>query len=202
MINAKQDILRAADKIFGDIGFDAATTREIAEASGVNKALIHYHFKTKQGLFESVLDGYYERLGETLVKALQTEATLREKLAIMVDTYVDFLSQNRNFSRIVQRESSGGKNVGRIARNLNPMFRMGMEIIQAALPATKEGDLAAEHVFVSFYGIITAWFTYSGVLEILLDRDPLSSDELKRRKAHVLKMLDLTIEAIEKGRSV
>ena len=67
--------MKAADKLFGDVGYDAATTREIAELSGVNKALIHYHFKSKEALFENVLDWYYENLGNALKKALKSDVT-------------------------------------------------------------------------------------------------------------------------------
>ena len=56
--SARDQILEAADHLFGEYGFDATATRHIAERCGVNKALIHYHFSNKQGLFEAVLDRY------------------------------------------------------------------------------------------------------------------------------------------------
>jgi AcrR family transcriptional regulator len=54
MSDTKEKILQAADELFGRLGYDAATTREIAERCQVNKALIHYHFKNKEGLLASV----------------------------------------------------------------------------------------------------------------------------------------------------
>ncbi|MBW1873134.1 MAG: TetR/AcrR family transcriptional regulator, partial [Deltaproteobacteria bacterium] len=104
----RDKILMAADHLFGKGGFDATTTREIAERSQVNKALIHYHFKNKEGLLASVLDQYYEKLAQTLTNSLQATGTLRSRMLQLLDTYIDFLGQNRNFNRIVQREASGG----------------------------------------------------------------------------------------------
>ena len=97
-VDTRDRILDAAYRLFGEAGFDATTTREIAELSGVNKALIHYHFRSKEALLESVLDRYYERLGADLAGALEKEGTAREKLARLIDVYVDFLSDNINFT--------------------------------------------------------------------------------------------------------
>jgi AcrR family transcriptional regulator len=63
-------ILTAADALLGTLGFDATTTRDIAQRSGVNKALIHYHFGSKDELLTALLDDYYDRLSATLVAAL------------------------------------------------------------------------------------------------------------------------------------
>ena len=198
-MKAREQILVAADRLFGEQGFDAATTREIAEVSGVNKALIHYHFKSKDALFEAVLDGYYQRLNLVLSKALASPGAPRQRLTKLVDAYVDFLSQNRNFSKIVQRESSNGPRVDRISGHLEPMFKMGADLIQAAYPKTKGGATEAHHLMVSFYGIIVTYFTYSGVLENLVGKDPLSKKELASRKKHLHWMLGLILDAVENG---
>lgn len=187
----REKIFEAADSLFGKLGFDAATTREIAEASGVNKALIHYHFKSKSGLFEAVLDRYYRRLDEVFREALSLEAPMRIRLERLIDAYVDFLSENRNFSRIVQRESSGGKHIDRVRKNLLPMFRFGSQMIQEAYPKTRAGDMAAHQLIVSFYGMIVSYFTYTPVLEHLMDEDPLSKSRVERRKRHLVKMLEI-----------
>ncbi len=192
----REKILEAADGLFGKVGFDAATTREIAEASGVNKALIHYHFKSKSALFEAVLDRYYRRLNETFQSALSREGSMRHRLEQLIDAYVDFLSENRNFSRIVQRESSGGKHIERVRQNLLPMFRLGSRMIMAAYPKTSSGDMAAHQLIVSFYGMIVSYFTYSPVLEHLIDKNPLAKEEIEARKRHLAKMLEIVLNEI------
>lgn len=195
-MNAREQILKAADNLFGEVGFDAATTREIAEKSGVNKALIHYHFKSKEALLEALLDSYYERLNRTLGKALEENGTMRERMTRLVDVYVDFLAKNLNFSRIVQRESSGTRHVDRIAKHLVPIFQTGTKLIEEAYPKTRTGELSAHQLFVSFYGMIVSYFTYSGVLGHLIQRDPLSKKELKLRKRHLMRMMDMVFDEL------
>ncbi len=53
---AKQRIEQAALKLFAEKGFKATTIREICNKSGVSVALIHYHYKNKNGLYETLLD--------------------------------------------------------------------------------------------------------------------------------------------------
>jgi AcrR family transcriptional regulator len=197
LVKARDKILEAADDLFGEVGFDAATTREIAERSGVNKALIHYHFKNKDTLFATLLDRYYERLGATLQETLLVNGPLRDRLSTLLDTYLDFLEQNRNFGRIVQREASGGRHMDRIREQMVPLFDLGTRAVKGAFPATGSGDLAAEQLLVSFYGMIISYFTYAGVLEHLLGGDPFSKGNLEARKRHLRRMLAMVLDTVE-----
>lgn len=197
-MTAREKILKSADKLFGAVGFESASTREIAELSGINKALIHYHFKNKEALFEAVLDSYYDRLWETLRSVLEKPLPFRERFKYLIEVYVDFLAQNINFAKMVQRESAGGNHIGKIRERMKPIFWAGIEIIEKEYPAAKKGDFSAERLLTSFYGMIVTYFTYSGVLEHLTDKDPLSRSELKKQKEHIKRMLDIVIDEIER----
>ncbi len=196
-MGVRENILDSAYRLFGEVGFDAASTREIAELSGVNKALIHYHFKSKDALLTAVLDHYYQELDRLLLEALAGEGSLRDRLERTIDAYVDFLAANINFSRIVQRESAGGKHLGRVQEHLSPMFERAVKLIQATYPRTRSGELAAHQLLASFYGMIIAYFTYSGVLGHLVGKDPLSRRELAARKKHLMRMLDMVMKELE-----
>lgn len=198
-LDTREKILTAADTLFAEVGYDAATTREIALLSGVNKALIHYHFKSKEALLESILDRYYERLTVVLGESLSGDGSFLDRTKGMVDAYIDFLSENRNFARTVQREASGGKHVDRVRAHMVPIFEMGIELLKDAYPATRRGDLAAEQLLISYYGIIVTYFTYSDVLESLIGKDPLSTSELERRKRHLHRLLEVVEEAVRRG---
>ena len=194
---ARQAILRAADEAFGELGFDGASTREIGERSDANKALIHYHFGNKEGLLEAVLDGYFERLSVEVRTAVEGEGTLGDRLERLVDVYGDFLSANRRFCRIVQREASGGKNAHRIKERLGPLFVLGKDLLLQHYPATRGGELAAEQLFVSVYGMIITYFTYSDVIGPLVGSDPFSAKNLLARKRHIRRVVASLLSAVE-----
>lgn len=52
----REALIRAALEVFGRAGFDASSTRSIAQAAGVNQALIGYHFGGKRGLYLGVFE--------------------------------------------------------------------------------------------------------------------------------------------------
>jgi AcrR family transcriptional regulator len=198
-MGAREAILDAADRIFGEIGYDAASTREIAELSGVNKALIHYHFKNKEQLLASVLDQYYEKLGAAVRGALENDEPFEARIRTLVRVYAEFLSRNQRFCRIVQREASGGRNAAKIRERMTPLFQLGKELIVAHYPATKRGELAAEQLMVSVYGMIITYFTYSDVLEPLVGSDPLAKKNLAAREKHLLRVVDILLAEIRTG---
>jgi AcrR family transcriptional regulator len=57
MASATQEsILDAAEQVFASYGYEGAAMREIAKRAGVNQALLHYHFETKDNLYERVVE--------------------------------------------------------------------------------------------------------------------------------------------------
>lgn len=190
-------ILDAADQLFGEVGLDAATTRDIAERCGVNKALIHYHFATKDKLLVAVLDRYYVELSEVLQSSLARGAAPRDRLVATLDAYVDFLSAHPRFFRIVQREIAGGRHVDDVTSRMLPLFEAGAALITEAWPATKKGPLSAEALMVSFYGMVITYFSYSPVIARLTAGDPLSAAQLRQHKRHLARMIDLVLAELE-----
>lgn len=73
-------IVVTALKLFGEHGFDGASTRDIATAAGVNAPALQYYFDSKEGLFtacvEHIVDRIWEQLGDVLARA---EAVLKAK---------------------------------------------------------------------------------------------------------------------------
>jgi TetR/AcrR family transcriptional regulator len=196
-MKAQDRILKAADRVFGEMGFDAATVRKIADISKTNKALIHYHFGSKEGLFESVLDHYFEELSQNLYGAMIRNGPLSDRMERMFDRYLDFLEKNRNFVHIVQREINGGKQMERVIAHMIPLFQFALQGIREAYPKTRAGNFSAEHLLVSGYGMIITYFTCSGIVEKLIGSDPMSPKNLQTRKKHLYRMFEIIIRALD-----
>ncbi len=196
-MNAREAILNTAETLFGEVGFDATTTREITKLSGVNKALMYYYFDNKDALLASVLDRYFNRLNKVLLEAMEGESDLRGKLERVVEVYVDFIQRNVNFSRIVQRESSAGRHMDKIFNHLTPLFQAGLVAVQDAYPTTRQGEMAAEQLLISFYGMIVSYFNFGLLLGRLMDTDLFSRENVEKRKRHLHRMLDIVMDELE-----
>jgi AcrR family transcriptional regulator len=88
-------ILDAARAVFLRRGTEGARMQEIAEEAGVNQALLHYYFRSKERLSAAVFQQVARQLFPRLFQTLGSDLTLDEKFDVMVNTYIDILSQNR-----------------------------------------------------------------------------------------------------------
>jgi AcrR family transcriptional regulator len=199
-MTTRDKIIQAADRLFGEVGFDAATVQKIGELSQTNKALIHYHFKSKENLFVCVIDHYFAELTGALQQSLLAEGPLTDRIGRAIDRYIQFLEQNRNFVRIIQREITGGNQRDRVIGHMAPLFQMVVTAVREAYPKTHSGDLAAEQLVVSCYGMIITYFSGQGIVEKILGDNPLTKENLLARRQHLLAMLAIIIGAIGDGR--
>jgi AcrR family transcriptional regulator len=94
-LSTEEKILEAAKEVFHKRGFDGARMQEIADTAGINKALLHYYFRSKDNLFEAVFRDAFARMTTQFMRILMEEGRpLREKLEMLVGFYIDFLKSN------------------------------------------------------------------------------------------------------------
>lgn len=90
----EQRIFEAAREEFIVKGLEGAKMQDIADRAGINKALLHYYFRTKERLFEAVAKQVLGRVFPVLRNLLESELPLEEKLDQIVDMYVETVSRN------------------------------------------------------------------------------------------------------------
>ncbi|MEP7082743.1 MAG: helix-turn-helix domain-containing protein [Chloroflexota bacterium] len=82
--NTRRALLNAAVTLVAEKGWDAVTTRQIAQRAGVNQGLIHYHFRSKDQLLHAAFEA---ALRETFAEpgaALARSTDLRQAIGDMV----------------------------------------------------------------------------------------------------------------------
>ena len=89
--NAEIEILNAAKEIFQQKGMDGARMQEIADKAKINKALLHYYYRSKQLLFEAVFSNAFALLAPQLNKVLNDDSDLFEKIRQFTDSYITFV---------------------------------------------------------------------------------------------------------------
>ncbi|MBW2254223.1 MAG: TetR/AcrR family transcriptional regulator [Deltaproteobacteria bacterium] len=181
-------ILEAADDLFGQLGYDGVSMRDVARRAGVNKALVFYHFGGKDALFARVLHGYYEAHRLALESALTEELPVDARLHRVIDAYLDFIRENRHYARLVQRQVVGSEeHRALIEENLGSLFTWTEQALAEVAP--EAGPLAARHFFVTMSGAVINYFTYGPALARLWGADPLSDEGIEERRAHLHWML-------------
>lgn len=86
-------ILRAAEDLFAERGYDAVRTRDIARAAGVNVSTLHFHWRSKQTLYEAV-GRNLDRIFLAFVARINKEAEEREvPVAEQMDRWVEWSTE-------------------------------------------------------------------------------------------------------------
>ena len=68
--NKEQDILIAAEEEFLTKGYDGARTTSIAQKAGVTHAMLHYYFRTKEQLFERIVEQKFSTVGMSMASVI------------------------------------------------------------------------------------------------------------------------------------
>ena len=87
--DTEQRILQAARSVFIRRGTSGARMQEIAAEAGVNQALLHYYFRSKQRLAEAVFREAAGRLVPAVLRLLSSDAPLEQKVEGFVHLYID-----------------------------------------------------------------------------------------------------------------
>ena len=103
--NRRSELLRAAAKLFVEKGFDATTTRDIAEAVGMRSGSPFYHFRSKQELLKAAMIEGLDAGRERLAAAIAGIADPEQRLRVLVRTHLGTLLEGECRSPLLVSET-------------------------------------------------------------------------------------------------
>lgn len=103
-LSTEERILAAAKATFYQKGLKGARMQEIADKAGVNKAMLHYYFRSKQKLFDHVLAQGVRMVTPQLMDVFLEEAELTTKIARLVDITIDLFLEEPYLSNFIINE--------------------------------------------------------------------------------------------------
>lgn len=86
--STEQTILDAAERVFTSTGYDGARMQAIADEANINKAMLHYYFKSKDLLFEKVFDEKAKYFFPVILEIADGELDFVEKVESFIDSYI------------------------------------------------------------------------------------------------------------------
>ncbi len=93
-------LIEAANAVFAERGFDAATTREIAERAGCAEGLIHRYFAGKRGLLLAIMDHKTLATGTDFASELPLRDSVQEEIEQILLHDIDSKWEKRDFMRV------------------------------------------------------------------------------------------------------
>jgi TetR/AcrR family transcriptional regulator len=205
-------ILKAALEEFSHEGVAGARTDEIARRAGVNKALLYYYFKDKEGLYAASLEQVFSGLSTRIMAVLErTDLPPRQRLLNYVEAHFDYIASAPFYPRLVQREfmRSTGRTLSPVASRIlehygKPIYvRLG-NVIREGMASGDFRKVDPAQTVTSLLGIIVFYFISLPAQQVMNSGDPSSPERIATRRAAVLDFISAALFAparAEKGNS-
>jgi len=109
--STEERIFEAARKVFARKGRDGTPRQEIADEAGINRALLHYYFRSKQGLFEAVFEYMFEQYMRSFDAVLEPGQPFSHLLRRFIDHYIDYAIEHEDMIRLMMGENLRGASI-------------------------------------------------------------------------------------------
>ena len=186
--NAEIEILNAAKEIFQQKGMDGARMQEIADKAKINKALLHYYYRSKQLLFEAVFSNAFALLAPQLNKVLNDDSDLFEKIRQFTDSYITFVINHPYLPNFVIQELNKNPEFIQKLRTKENFPNINKFKLQVA-KAIEDGiikPIEAEQLFINIMSLNVFPFIGEPLLMALIDTDKKNYDLIiQKRKTDV-----------------
>jgi AcrR family transcriptional regulator len=195
----EEKIFEAATDVFVDKGMDGARMQDIANHAGINKALLHYYYRTKDQLFNAVFEMIAKKIFKKFAPVFDENLTLEEKIRFFFKEHISFLQENPRLPGFLLNEVN--RHPERIKKLLNTV---DFDNIWLKLYAQHKEELKRYNItqatmpqlMISIAAISVFPFAARGILEGILGKLGLDFNEyMEERKKFAA---DFVINAIKK----
>ncbi|MGK6353121.1 TetR/AcrR family transcriptional regulator [Parapedobacter sp. DT-150] len=192
-LSTEEKIKEAARKVFTQKGYAATRTRDIAEAAGINLALLNYYFRSKEKLFEIViLEKMHILLGKIAPVLMDKQTSIEQKVERIAEHYIDALLENPDIPLFVLGEIKS--NPDRFATLINTKTKIVDSAFFKQLQERRP-DLNPIHFIFNMLGLIIFPFIGKPLLQLITG---IRSEEItaimKERKQWIKKWFAAMLE--------
>lgn len=192
-------ILEAAKTVFIRKGMEGSRMQEIADEAGINKALLHYYYRSKDKLFKAVFQFAFQFFVPRAIERIQADLPFFDKIRFFVATYCEMIEKNPYLPVFIineiQRDPQGLLQLIRKS-GINPAL-----LIDQFNIAKKEGlikeTVDPREIFLNVIGLSVFPYAARPLAEqIFFEGDKKGYDAmLERRKTEVAEMIINHIKA-------
>jgi TetR/AcrR family transcriptional regulator len=104
IMNTEEKIFNAARIVFQRKGFSGARMQEIADEAGINKAMLHYCFKSKELLFKAVFSNAFGQLAPQINEIFNSQDSIFDKIIKFTHSYISFVMLNPYLPQFIIQE--------------------------------------------------------------------------------------------------
>ncbi|MGE4586371.1 MAG: TetR/AcrR family transcriptional regulator [Mangrovibacterium sp.] len=152
--NTEEKIVEAAKKVFVRKGMDGARMQEIADEAGINKALLHYYFRSKEKLFDAIFERIIRLAFPKIGRILYSDLHFKLKLEQIIDTYLDLLIKHPYLPAFIIKELNRDASlffrlIQKFGFDVQPVF----QVVNDAMDRGELVRMKPEHLVVNIVSL-------------------------------------------------
>ncbi len=196
----EEKILEAAKNVFVTKGMEGARMQEIADEAGINKALLHYYFRTKERLFEAIFAEIIKFAFPKITRIVQSEESIVFKIEQVIDAYIELLIKHPFIPGFVlkelNRDPSGlFKLVVKFGLNPQAVF----DEIQRAMDRGEIIQMQPRHLAANIISMCVFPFAARPIVSFILFQDDKKElDQFYSERADAIKQFVINAIVIKK----
>lgn len=192
--DTKEKILQEARDQFVQNGFDQTRMQEIADAAGINKALLHYYYSSKEQLYEAVVHQIMDWITQRLTEALDQGGPFWDQVERAVTTYIDLLLEQPQIPLFMLWELSHHRSSFLDRLGSNPIrLQLAQQFLARIEAEVANGTIRAfppNQLLLNILGLTIFPFLAKPVYAVILSIDePAFQKLMEERKSLILDFL-------------
>lgn len=169
----EEKIFEAATDVFLDKGMDGARMQDIATHAGINKALLHYYYRTKDQLFNAVFEMIAKKILKKFAPVFDENLSLEDKIRFFFREHITFLQENPKLPGFVLNEiNRNPAAIKKLLKNINIdyMWLRLYELHEGELKKYNISQATLPQVMTSIAAISVFPFAARGLIEGILEK--------------------------------
>lgn len=192
-------IFEAATDVFLDKGMDGSRMQDIANHAGINKALLHYYYRTKDQLFDAVFQMIARKMLKKFAPVFDENLTLEDKIRFFFKEHITFLQENPRLPAFVLNEiNRNPERIKKLLKNVDveSLWKKLYEQHKAELDKYNVSEKMLPQLMTSIAAMSVFPFAAKGLIEAILSKTSVSfNDYIEERKEFAA---EFVIKAITK----
>ncbi len=176
-------IFDAATEVFEEKGMAAARMQDIADRADINKALLHYYFRTKEKLFMAVFDVLAEKMFRKFAAIFEKDMPFEEKIKYFFSEHISFLQKNPKLPMFILNEINHNPRL--LDKFIN---KINFSAIRSRMSADKSLGIPEEavpHLMVTIVSLSVFPIAAQPLLQTLLSKAGVNYKQFINERKHV-----------------
>lgn len=183
----EEAILETAERLFLENGYASTSTTQIAKEVGCNQALVHYYFRTKENLFNTIFEKKFKAFFQQIFDMNHLEnLSFLDKLKKIIETHFDLISQNPQIPQLIISElPRQPEQIKSLKEKLysypESLFAQLGEELQVEIAAGRVRNVDLTDIIITIVSLNAALFTFLPIVASIVELD---ENERKSILAH------------------